>query len=204
MSATIDDKLRLFHKAIFEKLEEKKAKQIQDFLLKRDEVIKEKQDELQRKLELIKKETTKRAKTKALEIISKEEAASHSEILSLKGKLIIEVEKAVEEKLKDFTSSHSYKNFYLKNLQESFNSLQKGSYIFFCLKKDLEGFYKELKDLQEKYKDIKLTFETLEEEAIGGFILEDDDFMYKYDCTLRNMLLESQEAIGIMVTEALA
>lgn len=204
MSTTIDDKLRLFHKAIFEKLEGKRKEQIQEFALKSDEAIREKKEEQQRKLELFKKETTKKAETKALEIISKEETTSHNEILSLKGKLIKEVEMEVEEKLKEFTSSDSYKSFFLEKAEESFNSLQKGSYIFFALKKDIEGFDKELKALEANYKGIKLSYRPLEEDNIGGFILEDEGFKYKYDCTLKNMLLESQETIGIMVTEALA
>ena len=204
MSTTIDDKLRFFHKAIFEKLEEKKGRQINEFLLERDEAIKEKKEELERMLQVVKKESSKKATTKALDIISKEETRSHNEILSLRGKLIKEVEKAVEKKLTDFTSSDSYKRFFIEKVKESLDSLPKGSYVFFALDKDIKGLQEDIKTLEGDYKNIKLTYKPLDEDYIGGFIIEDEDFIYKYDCTLKNMLLESQETIGIMVTEALA
>ena len=204
MSTTIDDKLRLFHKAIFEKLEEKKNMQIQKFLLERDESIKEKKEELDKKLQHTKRESLKKANTKTLEIISKEETRSHNEILNLKGRLIKEVELALQEKLTEFIASDSYKRFIIYKMEESLASLQKGSFVFFVLEKDIKDLQEDIKSLEANHKNIKLTYKPLDEDYIGGFIIEDEELIYKYDCTLKNMLLESQETIGIMVTEALA
>ncbi|WP_426349834.1 V-type ATP synthase subunit E [Alloiococcus sp. CFN-8] len=204
MSTTIDDKLRLFHKAIFEKLEEKKNKQLEDFRLDREEAIREKKEELEKKLMAAKKESFKKANTRALEIISKEESKSNREILGLKGKLIKEVETALQEKLTEFAASDSYKSFIMEKLEASLKSLQRGSYILFALEKDIEALQEDIKHLEAKCNNIKLTYNPLDEDYIGGFIIEDEEFIYKYDCTLKNMLLENKETIGIMVTEALA
>lgn len=204
MSTTIDDKLRLFHKAIFDKLEEKKEDALKKFEEDKKEILKEKMEELDRIKKAYEKDAIKKAKAKANEIISKEELKRHNEVLKIKSELIQETSEGVKKKLIAFVDSEDYNKYFTESLTKALNTLKPGSYILYAKVEDLEKFQKYINEINSANSNLELKVATSSEKIIGGFMLEDSSMKFKYDNTLISKLKDSKEQIGIMVTEALA
>ncbi|WP_040212616.1 V-type ATP synthase subunit E [Clostridium polynesiense] len=203
MSTTIDDKLRLFHKAIFEKLENKKAEELKKLEVEKERLIKEKQNELEKAKKAFQKEAEKKAVLKANEIISKEEQKKHSEILKLKNSFIEETVLELKKKLIEFTESQEYSNYFKDSLKNTLKIVKPGDYTLLAREKDLVDFKKDIEEISESLNHIELRCIPYKNDIIGGYILEDSNLKFKYDQTLINILLDNKDKIGVMVTEAL-
>jgi len=204
MSTTIDDKLRLFHKAIFDKLEDRKQEALKKFEEEKEVILKEKMEELDRVRKAYEKDAVKKAKLKANEIISKEELKRHNEILKIKSELIQETLEQVKKKLIDFADSEDYSNYFKENLNNALRTLKPGSYILYAKEQDLKRFQQYINEINSSNSHIDFKTAASSENIIGGFMLEDASMKFKYDNTLISKLTDSKEQIGIMVTEALA
>lgn len=204
MSTTIDDKLRLFHKAIFDKLEERKQQALKKFEEEKEVILKEKMEELDKVRKVSEKEAQKKSKTKANEIISKEELKRHNEVLKLKSELIQKTLEEVKEKLIDFANSEDYDKYFKDNLTDALMNLKPGSYTLYAREEDLKRFQGYINEKNLANGHIELKTSSFGENIIGGFMLEDASMKFKYDNTLISKLNDSKEQIGIMVTEALA
>ena len=203
MSTTIDDKLKLFHKAIFDKLEEKRAQELEKFNKEKEEAINKKKAQLEKDKSAYIRDITKKAEVKANELISSQEVIMYREVLKLKSSLIEETEKAIKERLISFTEAKEYREFFMKNVAKVLPELKADDYILMARKKDIANLQADISALADAYKDITLSFGGEPTDIIGGFIIENRASKFKYDCTLLNMLKESREEIGILVTEAL-
>lgn len=204
MSTTIDDKLRLFHKAIFDKLEEKREEALKKFEQEKEVILKEKMEELDRVRKTYEKDAVKKAKAKANEIISKEELKRHNEVLKIKSDLIQETSEAVKERLIAFVDSEDYPKYFKENLTNALNNLKPGSYTLYAKEGDLKKFQEYINEMNSANSHLELKTAASSENIIGGFMLEDYSMKFKYDNTLISKLKDSKEQIGIMVTEALA
>ncbi len=201
---TIEDKISLFSKIIYDKVNEEKEERLEAFRLdsqKRIDAEKENIDELRRNLQ---REVEKKSNVKANRIVAKERLGKQREILFLKDKLIQETLGEVREKLVEFVSSAEYKPYFFKMLKNTLKEINKGSYFIIILKRDYERFQIEIGDILSGYIDGKIEIEISEEDFIGGHILKDVEGKFKIDNSIYSKLEESEEIIGIRVMEMLA
>ena len=201
---TIEDKISLFSKIIYDKVNKEKQERLEAFNIeaeKRVNMEKEKIDELRQNL---KKEVAKKSNIKANRIVAKERLNKQRELLSLKDKLIYEALEDVRKKLIEFVSLTDYKPHFLTMIQNALKGINKGNYYLIILKRDHEKFQTEITNIINEYVDGKIEIKISEEDFIGGHILKDVEGKFKIDNSIYSKLQESKEIIGIRVMEMLA
>ncbi len=201
---TIEDKISLFSKIIYDKVNEEKEEKLEAFSYdaeKKINVEREKIEELRKSLQ---REIVKKANVKANEIVAKERLNKQREMLFLKDKLIQDALENVREKLVGFVCSEGYRSYFVDTLKKTFQGIDKGSYYIILLKRDCEKFQSEIKVIQSEYCLGNIEIRISEEDFIGGVILKDFEGKFKIDNSIDSKLQESREVIGIRVMEMLA
>ena len=116
---TIEDKISLFSKIIYDKVNEEKQERVEAFNIeaeKRINMEKEKIEEARRNLQ---SDVQKKSSIKANRIVAKEMLNKQREILFLKDKLICEALEAVGDKLIEFVSQAEYKEYFFTLLKNT-------------------------------------------------------------------------------------
>jgi V/A-type H+-transporting ATPase subunit E len=201
---TIEDKISLFSKIIYDKLNEEKEERLGVF---NDEALKQINSERQNIEELKKNlqiEVFKKANIKANEIVAKEKLNKQREILALKGSIIKETLEEIKERLIVFVTTEEYKEYFLELFQSILKEVEEGSYYAVVLSRDYERFKKEIEDTVSLYSNNKIQIKFTEEDFIGGIILKDFQGKFKIDHSLYSKLLDCEELIGVKVMEMLA
>jgi len=198
---TIEDKINLFSKVIYDKVNEEKEEKLKAF----DESALEKITLEKKKIDELRKDTKisldKKYNIKANEIIAKEKLNKQKAILAIKEELINNTLSEVKARLLYFISSKEYKNYFITLLDRIFNELEEGKYSLIV---DYKRFEEDIKSSINKYSHIDIKVETSNEEFIGGVILKDEKETFKIDNSLYYKLEECKEFIGIKVMEKLA
>ncbi|MGH4125877.1 MAG: V-type ATP synthase subunit E [Clostridium sp.] len=198
---TIEDKISLFSKIIYDKVNDEKEERLEAFSLeakKRINVEKEKIEEMRRDL---KREVAKKSNIKANGIVAKERLNKQREILFLKEKLIKEALENVGQRLAEFVSLPEYKPYFLSILENTLKEIDSGEYYIIVLKRDYEKFQSEIAVILSNYSDRNVEMKISEGDFIGGIILKDIKGKFKIDNSLYSKLEESMEIIGLRVME---
>ena len=201
---TIEDKISLFSKIIYDKLNEEKEERLiayNDEAVKQINMEKQSIEELRKNLQ---REVTKRSNIKANEIVAKEKLNKQREVLTLKGNVIKVTLEEIKERLIVFVESEEYKEYFANLFQDILKEVKEGSYYAIVLSRDYERFIKEIKDLVSLYPNKKIQIKLSEEDFIGGIILKDVEGKFKIDHSLYSKLQDSEELIGVKVMEMLA
>lgn len=201
---TIEDKISLFSKIIYDKVNEEKEERLAAFYKEAEKKIiaeKERLEELQRSIE---SEVVKKANIKANEIVAKEKLNKQREVLFLKDKLIKDTLENVREKLMDFVSSEEYRPYFINALQTMLKGIDSGTYYVIVLERDYKKFQNEIEVVLSKNSNMKVEIKISEEDFIGGLIVKDFEGRFKIDNSISSKLQESKEIIGVRVMEMMS
>lgn len=201
---TIEDKINLFSKIIYDKLNEEKEEKLKQFNEEAQARIESEKENIEKNKKNLQREIMKKSNTKANEIIAKENLKKQREILALKDKLVKSTLDEVKEKLFTYVSSEEYKNYFLGLLQKTLSEVEEGRYFIILLERDKERFKSEIEEVIKKYNGKSVEIKISQEDFIGGIILKDFEGKFKVDNSLYSKLEESKEIIGIKVMEMLA
>ena len=200
---TIEDKVSLFSKIIYDKVNEEKEERLEAFnkdAEKKVDMEKEKIEELRHSLQI---EVKKKSNIKANRIVAIERLNKQREILFLKDKLIKEAIESVRVKLVEFVYSSEYKPYFISNLQKTLKGIDKGKYYIIVLKRDYEKFQSDIEVILDDFKDHNIELKMSEVDFIGGQILEEFEGKFKIVNTIDSELQECIEIIGVRVMEML-
>ncbi|MBU3090698.1 V-type ATP synthase subunit E [Clostridium sp. CF011] len=201
---TIEDKINLFSKIIYDKVNKEKEEKLETFSFEAEKKInieKEKIEELRRSIQ---REVTKKTNIKANGIVAKERLNKQREVLFLKDKLISDALENVRVKLVQFVSCEEYKPYFISNLKKTLNAMDKGNYYIIVLKRDYEKFQSEIGLILKEYCDHNFEVKISEEDFIGGHILKDFEGTFIINNSIYAALQDSKETIGVRVMEMLA
>lgn len=201
---TVEDKISLFSKIIYDKLNEEKEERLKAYeeeALSKINKEKEKIEEL-RKNAL--REITKKANIKANEMVAKEKLNKQREILALKDKLVKVTLEEVEDKLRAYVKSEEYKSYFLKLLEKALKDVENESFYIIILKEDHDRFKNDIEDKLSYFKGKNINLSISQDDFIGGIILKDSEGKFKIDYSLAKKLEESEELVGVRVMEMLA
>jgi V/A-type H+-transporting ATPase subunit E len=201
---TVEDKISLFTKIIYDKLNEEKKERLRVFDEEAQQrIIIEKQniDELRKNLQV---EVSKKANTKANEIVAKEKLNKQRAILALKNALMKTTLKEIKNMLIVFVNSEEYKEYFIKVLQRILMEAEDSHCYIVVLSRDYERFKNEIDNAVNYNRSKKIQIKLSEEDFIGGIILQDFDGKFKIDHSLNSKLLDCEELIGVKVMEMLA
>lgn len=201
---TIEDKISLFSKIIYDKADEEKQERLKAFRLASEKRINGESSNIEELRGNLKREVIKKSNIKANGIVAIERLNKQREILCLKEKLIKEALENVKEKLIQFVSLPEYKSYFLNILENTLKEIDSGNYYIVLIKRDYEKFQREIGDVLNNYKDINAQVEISEGDFIGGIILKDFEGKFKIDNSLFSKLEGSKEIVGVRVMEMLS
>ena len=201
---TIEDKISLFSKIIYDKVNEEKEEKLAAFSVEAEKRINIEKEKIEALRQSLQRDVTKKSKIKANGLVAKEKLNKQREILFLKDKLISEALENVREKLVEFVSTPEYKTYFLNLLEKSLKGMDSGKHFIILLKRDYEKFQNEIGVILSGYSDRNVDIKISEEDFIGGIIIKDFEGKFKIDSSIFSKLQESKEIIGVKVMEMLA
>lgn len=201
---TIEDKISLFSKIIYDKVNEEKEERLEVFSCDAEKKINTEKQKIQELRISLKREVTKKSNIKANEILAKERLNKQREVLFLKDKLICDALENLRENLMEFVCSEEYKPYFISALQEILKGKDKEKYYIIVLKRDYEKFQSEIESILSQHCEENIKIRISEEDFIGGLILKDFRGKFKIDNSIYSKLQESKEIIGVRVMEMLA
>ena len=201
---TIEDKINLFSKIIYDKVNEEKKQRLDAFNLDAEKKITAKKEKLEDLKQNLQKEAKKKSNIKSNALVAKEKLNRQREVLSLKDNLIKDALESVRERLVEFTSTLQYKDYFISNIQNTLKGVDKGSYYIVVLKKDYEKFQTEIGVILSKCIDYNIEIKISGDDFIGGHVLKDHDGKFRIDNSIYSALQASKEIIGVRVMEMLS
>ena len=201
---TIEDKISLFSKIIYDKVNEEKNERLSAFTKESEKKISFEKDKIEKLRNKLQSEVTKKSNIKANAIVAKENLNKQREVLFLKDKLIKETLKNVGERLVEFALSEEYKTYFISSLRKTLKTIDNGHFYIILVKRDYENFKSEIEVIIEEYKDLNVVIEISEDDFTGGLILKDFEGKFRIDNSINSALEESEEVIGVRVMEMLS
>jgi V/A-type H+-transporting ATPase subunit E len=196
---TIDDKLKLFSKIIYEKIEDKNSKAYSEFEKEKEDKLEELKSYMEVEREKALEEASKKAAMKAYELVTLERSKGQKNILLLKQQLVEELVQKIKERFVSFTKELEYKEYLLQIARVCAKSLDIGEYKMYLMKDDLERYEKDIVDIF-KEKNINIIVCRGAVDFIGGFIIQRMDGRYRIDYSFLSKIEGSREFIGLKYT----
>ncbi|KAJ49321.1 hypothetical protein CTM_23704, partial [Clostridium tetanomorphum DSM 665] len=180
---TIEDKLKLFSKIVFDKIDEELKSEFVAFQSEKEEILRNEEDKVNKEREREINAIKKKAEVKKREIISKAKIEKQKDILKLKENMIDSLLEELIMKLKEYTQCEDYKKYLYKEINLALTQFKNDQFILYLNKQDYEKYKEEIKC---KILNSNVSIEETKEDVIGGFILQDKDMKYRIDNTLLN------------------
>lgn len=204
MPITVEGKLDLFKKILFDRVEADWSEKVDNITRTMEQKLEEKKQEFERRKKAIIEDRESRAQVKRKVIISKAQSDSDYEIMKKREELLREMAESLKSWCREFIKGDSYKAFLQKNIEESFR-VMKGQNLLLRFTnrdlKDLETFIKE--QIQHYGAQRNSEVHALEDEIIGGFTIEDKDSGVIADFTIKTLIDEGKEFMGKLLYERL-
>lgn len=201
---TIEDKIKLFSRMVYEKIEEEKQGELDSFHKQREEIINNEKQRLQEEEERELKEIEKKASLKANEIVARERLLKQQDIVKLKENLIEDALKEINSQLIEFTSTNEYEEHVIAEMKNAISNLEDGQYEMIFMDKDYGKFKDVVESLSFENISLKVLPGLQGYDFIGGFIIQSADGRIRIDNSLLMKMLEAKESVGIRVMKALS
>lgn len=197
---TIEDKMKLFSKIVFNKIDEEIKEQYLIFENEREEKLKKEQEKIKYKRENAIKDIDRKSNIYKKEMVSKVKIKSQQEILDLKEDMIENILEELKLRLTNYADTEEYKNYLYNQINLIYSEFSHNSLVLYLNKKDMKVYGSEIKSL---YSNTDLEVRQMDLDIIGGFILEDKEKRFRIDNSFIRKIHDSKELIGMKVTEAL-
>ncbi|MBU3203366.1 V-type ATP synthase subunit E [Clostridium algidicarnis] len=200
---TIEDKISLFSKIIYEKLNEEKEEKLKAFNEEAELKINTEKEKISQIKKVSEREIIRKANVKASEIIAKENLNKQREMLRLKDDIIKTTIEEIKNKLLDFVNSKEYEDYLMSTVTKNLRLLSKGEYYLIVLDRDFNKYESQIKATLKDFLDKKIEIKVSKEDFIGGIMIKDFEGRFNIDNSISAKLEESKELIGIKVMEML-
>lgn len=198
---TIEDKIKLFSKIVYDKVHDEKQKDFDDFEKEKERIINDEKQKIENENKIILKETEKKAALKSNELIAKEKMKNQQCILKLRQQFIDDSMADLKKKVIKYTDDPAYKDFLLDSLENTLSKLDKGSYDLYATEKDICNYKDEIDEKIEGSPSIKCFIKQSEYDIIGGVLAVSRNGRIRIDNTLASKIEDAQEYIGIKLLQ---
>ncbi len=200
---TINDKLDIFRKLVYEQEEEKYKKALEDLDEKARNLIESKKLEIKKKKEdLAEREALLKETEKNKAILEKQQELK-SKLLLKRKEILEDLLVSLQEKATNFTLTDEYNDAVIENISEVLLNIDDKELIITITEEDKEKLEKSILKLAKKYKkDISIST-VPKSKIIGGFILTDKDRTYSIDNSYKTIIEENRYEIGKRLYKAL-
>ncbi|QCX33034.1 hypothetical protein FDN13_04530 [Caloramator sp. E03] len=197
---TIEEKLNLFTKLIYDRIEKENENLLKKFNLEYGNLIAQKKEEFEKEAKQLRDESEKNIMKQKLQIISKAKVEEKKIILEKRKEIFDELIKNVMEYCIKFTDSDEYKNMFLRDFKGVLEELKDAKNIEVILtSKDIERFKQDIINICG---DKKVEF-LLDDNITGGFIINYKEGNMRIDMSMASRVINSREIIGEKLFEVL-
>jgi len=200
---TIDDKLELFNKLIFEKIYIEKKVEIDKFNKEKEESLQNEKEKQYEKMNSFIADANKKGAIKKNEIIAKVGIEVSKKLLVLKRELLIDIMETLKGRIKEFTDTEEYKKFLFRLIEQSEKMLEDKNYILFLTAQDKEKYGEEIKQKFSKKIKGNIELKSSELDILGGLIIKEAEGNYRINNTLLSKLDDTREYAGLLLTDLL-
>jgi len=190
---TIEEKLNLFTRIIYDKVEKQNADAINKFNQECGSLIQQKSEEFTKQAELIEKQIEKETEKEKLQILSKARIEGKKLIVEKKDEIVEDAVKSVLERAKDFTETEQYGEMLIQDIKSALMEMGDSTSInLYITEKDSNRYNDKIKEIFNS-RDLKIT---CDDSLIGGFVLIDIEKNIKIDMSFTDRVNSSRNLIG--------
>lgn len=203
---TIEEKLNIFSKLVFEKEQNKSDEKLDDMYKRNEEITQQHKKELENKAQEIIKRKIKEGERKKNEIISKANIEVRNKLLNKKQELLKDMIEEMENRARKFINTKEYESYQISNLMDAFSALDlNGKIQIYLTVKDMDIFSEKIKKivLNQGFQKQNIELTSTNKDIIGGAIIVDHEKGIRVDTTLKTLIEDNKDYIGRKVYECL-
>ena len=204
MSVTVEGKLELFKRVLFEHIEkdwsEKKKKLAEEL----EQKINEERKIYEKQIKAVMEDAEKKAEEKRAAILAAIQEHKEQEITKKKEELFSDLIASLKEWAEEFVKSDGYKEFMAKNINQALDLMEGQNLTLILTHTDLDELTSFIKDKAAQREDNKnLELVGSKEDIRGGFIIEDREKGIMADFSIKTLIDEAKEYMGKLLYEKL-
>jgi V/A-type H+-transporting ATPase subunit E len=202
---TIDDKLKVFAKIVFEKVEKDSEQKIADFTKEHEKLIENEKENVLRQSESMVRQMKRKAEAKRNQIISKANIDGQHVLLKKRKEILDRTIENIKRLAEEFTGKTGYLCYLERCISGVLSNIDSDDVIIFLKPHDVESYSGAVREYIEKYKrpDMKVCIGETEKDILGGCICEDGEKTMRIDCTMAYMIESNRELIGRVLMDNL-
>lgn len=190
---TIDEKIKLFTKIVYDKVEKENKEQVEKFNDEYGKIVDQKKAMFEQMAEKMEEQIYKTAKGQARQIASKAKIDAKMIRAAKRNELFNRARREILEYAVKFTSDPRYEKMLVSQFEEAVNETDgKDSVKVLLSKESMDMFKDKLKNLAGGR---KLAFE-IDDTLLGGFILIDESNNTRIDMSFSSRIDGAEDMIG--------
>jgi V/A-type H+-transporting ATPase subunit E len=195
---SVDDKLKLFTKIVFEKVEKDSEEEIKKVTQESGEKLESEKQKLLKEAEDTIKQTKKKAENKKQQIISKANMDRQHEILKKKKEVYDRTVQDIKGLAREYTDSTEYVNYLENTIKLGLGKIESQNINAYFMRRDIEKYNNNINEYINKHKKDNANISILEskEDFIGGSVFVDSDETIRVDCSMNSVIEDSRGLIG--------
>lgn len=200
---TIEDKLNMFSKAVYDRIQEEKQKDFEKFEGERKAAIEALKRELEEKKSSALYEVKKKADLKANEAVSAEKVQSNQAVMELKKQLIMETVNEIRNRLISFSQEDEYGDFLIQETESTLSKLEDGEYTILLKGEDISKYGSRILEEAKKFNGLSISIKEATDDIIGGLLVMSTSGKFRINNSIAVRLDDFNGRIGLMVAERL-
>lgn len=202
---TIDSKVGLFQKIVYEKIELEYKQLLEEVEVANEIALTNHQKAASEKAEHFVDTMVKDAELEKKRTIAKVKGEVKSRILNTRAHLLDDLVKAVEMKARNFVTTEDYKICLLKRFESNFEAYRElDDLLIEMVDKDIPRFKDDLTELVSSLGfEGGVSFVETDEPIIGGVVVYNLERTIKYDSSIQAIISENYNLMGQMVHKML-
>ena len=196
---TIDEKLELFTKIIFEKIEKENGAQIEEFERKYGNLVEERKEQFQKEAERILRNSEREIEREKTRILSRAKVEEKKLLRNTEKAMFDETIDALLEYGKGYRKTEEYRQKASSELAAVLANVESEEIEIRAHSEDILRF----QELVDPLLQGKKVHWIADEDVIGGFILREPSLGIRYDMSIAGKILASRETIGSMLVKSL-
>jgi vacuolar-type H+-ATPase subunit E/Vma4 len=190
---TIEEKLKLFTKIVYDKVEKENQRAVEEFNEKFGNIIEQKKQEFVKEANELSIQSLKKIENEKLHIISKAKIEEKKILLERRKRIFDEALSGLMKYGEEFTRANEYEKLFMRDFKGTLDELKDSSgFDVFITTRDLNRFGS---DCMMMLSD-KITNIYTDDDIVGGFIISDNQRNIKIDMTIMSRVQGSKEYIG--------
>lgn len=202
---TVDDKLKLFAKIIFENVERESERKITESAKSQEMALEAERQKIMKESEDLLKQAQRKAEDRKRQIISKANIDKQHTLLKKRKEILDRTIEDIKGLAVAFTSREEYLPFLERCIESGLSRLEAREAVALFCKHDMEMYGEAVKSFINKYKkpDVSIAIQETNEEILGGCIYEDAGETIRIDCSIASIIEDNKGLIGNMLMDNL-